>query len=159
MGPIRRHTTQFFFAAASLLLLSGFRRTADRFIPVYLPDGKLITAELAVTDEERAQGLMFRERLDPGQGMLFVFDEEGLYSFWMKNTKISLDLLWLDRSRTIVHLEPNVPPCLADPCPTYSTRIPALYVLELKSGAAAEHHLRLQDKLEFFLPAWLKKSR
>ncbi len=145
-----------FLLAGRLSLPSQPKR--DRFIKLYLPDGKSVATELAVTDDERQLGLMFRDRLDPGQGMLFVFDEEGMQSFWMKNTLIALDMIWLDKDKRIVHIEPDVPPCKADPCPSYSSNIPAQYVLELKAGVAAMHKLKLNDRLEFALPAWVVKS-
>ena len=123
----------------------------DRFVKVFFPDGGSIMAELAVTDAERARGLMFRERILPDQGMLFVFEEEGIYPFWMKNTLIPLDILWLGRDRRIVHIAADVPPCEADPCPTYDPDIPASYVLELKAGEARARGLKPGDRLEFVL--------
>ena len=136
--------------AGGLLFCQSERR--DKFIKIYLPNGKSVTAELAVTDEERQRGLMFREKLLPDQGMLFVFEEEGLYSFWMKNTLISLDMLWINKDRRIVHIARNVPPCKEDPCPSYSPERPGLYVLELAAGAADRLGLKLFDRLEFTLP-------
>jgi uncharacterized membrane protein (UPF0127 family) len=124
----------------------------DRFIKVYLPDGRSVTAELALTEAERALGLMNREKILPDQAMLFVFDEEAVHSFWMKNTLVSLDMLWLDRDRRIVHIERDVPPCKTDPCPSYGPRRPASYVLELKGGMAAVFRLKVHDKLDFALP-------
>lgn len=136
--------------AGGLLFCQSERR--DKFIKIYLPNGKSVTAELAVTDEERQRGLMFREKLLPDQGMLFVFEEEGLYSFWMKNTLISLDMLWINKDRRIVHIARNVPPCKEDPCPSYSPERPGFYVLELGAGAADRLGLKLFDRLEFTLP-------
>jgi hypothetical protein len=136
--------------AGGLLFCQSERR--DKFIKIYLPNGKSVTAELAATDEERQRGLMFREKLLPDQGMLFVFEEEGLYSFWMKNTLISLDMLWINKDRRIVHIARNVPPCKEDPCPSYSPERPGLYVLELAAGAADRLGLKLFDRLEFTLP-------
>lgn len=136
--------------AGGLLFCQSERR--DKFIKIYLPNGKSVTAELAATDEERQRGLMFREKLLPDQGMLFVFEEEGLYSFWMKNTLISLDMLWINKDRRIVHIARNVPPCKEDPCPSYSPERPGLYVLELAAGAADRIGFKLFDRLEFTLP-------
>jgi hypothetical protein len=136
--------------AGGLLFCQSERR--DKFIKIYLPNGKSVTAELAATDEERQRGLMFREKLLPEQGMLFVFEEEGLYSFWMKNTLISLDMLWINKDRRIVHIARNVPPCKEDPCPSYSPERPGLYVLELAAGAADRIGFKLFDRLEFTLP-------
>jgi uncharacterized membrane protein (UPF0127 family) len=84
--------------------------------------------------------------------MLFLFEEEGIHSFWMKNMRFSIDILWLDIQKRIVHLEPNVPPCPSDPCPSYVPGAAAMYVLELKSGSAEKQGLRLYDRLAFVLP-------
>jgi uncharacterized membrane protein (UPF0127 family) len=136
--------------AGSLPAQSG--RPGDKFIKIYLPSGASITAELAITDAERARGLMFREKLLPDQGMLFVFERESAVAFWMKNTLIPLDMLWLDRDRRVVHIEKNVPPCKADPCPSYAPARPGLYVLELPAGAADRFGLKAGDRLDFTLP-------
>ncbi len=130
----------------------------DKFIKVFLPGGQEIMAELAVTPAERERGLMFREKIEPDQGMLFVFEEEDLYSFWMKNTLIPLDIIWINSHRQIVHIEKNVPPCTQDPCPGYMPRQPALYVLELKAGQAEANNLQLYQRVSFVLPAWVKKK-
>lgn len=119
---------------------------------MYFANGKSVTAELAVTDEERARGLMFREKILPDQGMLFVFEREETQSFWMKNTLVYLDMLWLDNQRRVIHIERNVPPCKEDPCPSYGPPVPARYVLELKGGGAAANGIKLQDQLQFVLP-------
>jgi uncharacterized protein len=143
-------------ALAGILLASGllgFFATAgkDRFVRVFFPDDGSVMAELAVTDDERARGLMFRERVEADQGMLFVFEEEGLHAFWMKNTLVPLDILWLGRDRRIVHIAAEVPPCKADPCPSYGPDVPAAYVLELRAGEASVHGLKPGDRLEFIL--------
>jgi hypothetical protein len=122
------------------------------YVKAFLPNGFSLTAELAVTDEERQLGLMFREKINWDQGMLLVFRREGTYHIWMKNMKFPLDILWLDREKRIVHLETNVPPCPKDPCPSYSPSNPALFVLELKAGSVNKHQLKLYDKVEFILP-------
>ncbi len=129
----------------------------DKYIKVFFPNGEAVTAELAVSPAEREKGLMFRQELKPDQGMLFVFEEEDQYTFWMKNTLIPLDIIWLNSHRQIIHLEENVPPCPADPCPSYGPEKKALYVLELRAGRARELGLKLYDQLEFILPDWVKK--
>ncbi len=138
--------------ALSAVSLCAQAPRRPRFVKVFLPDGASITAELAVTDAERMRGLMFRERINSDQGMLFVFEEESIHSFWMKNCTISLDMLWLDRERRIIHIEEDVSPCLTDPCPSYGPELPALYVLELKAGSARTHKLKVPDRIEFVLP-------
>jgi uncharacterized membrane protein (UPF0127 family) len=124
----------------------------DKFIKVYFPDGFSATAELAVSNEERAQGLMFREKINEDQAMLFYFEEEDIHSFWMKNMRFAIDILWLDSQKRIVHLENRVPPCSQDPCPSYTPSAAASYVLEVQAGFAEKHGLRLYDRIEFVLP-------
>lgn len=125
--------------------------TEKKFIQVFFPSGKVISAELAASEDARMRGLMFRKRLDDNQGMLFVFEEEGYHSFWMKNMSISIDILWLDRQKRIVHIEHRVPPCSREPCPSYPPEFPSLYVLELKAGESEAQNLQLFDRLEFVL--------
>jgi uncharacterized membrane protein (UPF0127 family) len=132
-------------------------RGRDRFIKVFLPSGKPVTAELAVSDKERARGLMFREKILADQGMLFVFETEDLHSFWMKNTLIALDMLWLDSEKRIIHIAADVPPCKADPCPSFGPDVPARYVLELQGGRAAADGIKVGDRLQFVLPEWVRK--
>lgn len=136
----------FLLILVPLLFLSEVKH-----IRIFLPDGDTIIADLATTEEERANGLMFRKTLNEDQGMLFVFEEEGLYSFWMKNMNFAIDILWLDSQKRIVHLERNVPPCKKEPCPTYSPSIPSKYVLELKAGSVDSRNLKLFDRIEFIL--------
>jgi len=123
-----------------------------RFVKIFFPGGQSVTAELAVTDAERARGLMFRKVINFDEGMLFIFEEEGYHSFWMKNTLIELDILWLGANKTIIHIEENVPPCREDPCPSYGPWQPAGFVLELKAGSVKKYGLKLYDRLEFVLP-------
>jgi uncharacterized membrane protein (UPF0127 family) len=136
--------------APSLLFSSSLAK--KDFAQVILPNNSAITAELAVSEEQRARGLMFQEALNSDQGMLFIFEEEGKYSFWMMDMCIPLDILWLDENKRIVHVEQDVPPCKKIPCPSYVSPIPAMYVLELKAGSVKEHGLKMFDKLDFFLP-------
>ena len=118
---------------------------------VILPDGQVVRVEVAANDELRAQGLMYRDHLDPDRGMLFFFTAPGPHSFWMKNTRIALDMIWLDADRRILHIERNVPPCRADPCPSYGpgSDVKAMYVLEIAGGVADVHQLKQGDVLQF----------
>src|SRR5688500_8545456 len=68
---------------------------------VVFPDGFVVRTEVAADDELRAQRLMFRDHLRPGTGMLFFFRTDDDYPFWMKNTLIPLDIIWIDASRKI----------------------------------------------------------
>ena len=113
------------------------------------PSRALVQVEIAANGELRAQGLMHRDALRPGAGMLFFFPGDGAYSFWMKNTRIPLDIVWIDSSRRIVDVKHDVPPCVADPCPSYHPAGPARYVLEVAGGVAREHGLKAGDVLQF----------
>jgi len=116
---------------------------------VVLPDGAVIQVELATDEPTRSQGLMYRDRLAEDRGMLFFFPQSGEYPFWMKNTLIPLDMIWIDDQRRIAHVTSNVPPCKADPCPNYPPNANAKYVLELAAGVAAKHHLAKDQTLRF----------
>lgn len=115
---------------------------------VLLPNGRVIEVEIAADNETREQGLMFRESVPDGKGMLFIFPTSGEYPFWMKNTMIPLDMIWIDSSDKIVHIERNVPPCVADPCTSYPPHATAIYVLELAAGEAAKNGLKVGDHVK-----------
>jgi uncharacterized protein len=116
---------------------------------VVFPDGFVVRVEIAADDELRAQGLMYRDQLRPGTGMLFFFPEEGEYPFWMKNTMIPLDMIWIDANRRVAHVKFEVPPCRVADCPSYPPNARAKYVLEVAGGVAREHGLKAGDVLKF----------
>jgi uncharacterized membrane protein (UPF0127 family) len=101
--------------------------------------------EVAQTVEERQQGLMYRETMPANQGMIFNFSNEAPRNFWMKNTLIPLDMIWIDANKTIVDIQ-AAEPCKVENCPIYSGAAPAQYVLELNQEV-----LRAQvgDRVEF----------
>lgn len=108
--------------------------------------GECIGLEIARTEEERARGLMFRQELDYNKGMLFVFEEPENYSFWMKNTLIPLDIIWIGRNEKIVQIEKAVP-CTQEPCKIYSPKGNALWVLETNQGFAEKNSLQEGQKV------------
>jgi uncharacterized membrane protein (UPF0127 family) len=114
-----------------------------------LPSGRALRLELATTDAERAQGLMFRESLPVDAGMLFLFDGAAIRPFWMKNCHFPLDIVHLTKDGTVVDVLPNVPPCAADPCPTYANTAPSDTVLEITAGSAAKNGLVVGAKVRF----------
>jgi uncharacterized membrane protein (UPF0127 family) len=130
----------------SLLACTGILSAGNRFVTVYVQD-KLFQAEIADTPEKQARGLMFRRCLKDGYGMLFVFADEEVRSFWMKNTLIPLDMIFLNSDKQVVDLFSSVPPCRADPCPSYTSALPARYVLEIAGGLAKKLKLRVGDKI------------
>ena len=105
--------------------------------------------EVAIADSssERAQGLMFISELKDDEGMLFVFDENGKHSFWMKNTLIPLDMIWISEDFEVVHIEKAVP-CEEDPCGIYVPEREAKYVLEVRAGWSERNGVGEGDLVE-----------
>lgn len=104
--------------------------------------------EVADDDRERARGLMFRDSMAATDGMLFVFEQDAVQSFWMMNTRIPLDILYFDAQRRLVSVAAGVPPCRSTTrCPSYPSEGPARYVLELNAGLARELGVRPGDEL------------
>ena len=127
----------------------------SRLIPIHTPSGITIQAEIADTPQKRATGLMFRDHLKKDHGMLFFFNEPQAWSFWMKNTKIPLDLIWLDGKKRVIHIERNVPICTRtdDSCPQYrSNSDEALFVLEIAGGSVDGYKIEKGSKLQFSPP-------
>jgi hypothetical protein len=111
---------------------------------------RIFRVEIAETDADRQRGLMFREELDPDAGMAFLFESPVNGSFWMKNTLIPLDMIFINGDRQVVAMHESVPPCRRDPCPGYDSGAPARFVLELAGGTAKRLKLRPGDKI--FIP-------
>jgi uncharacterized protein len=118
-------------------------------VPLILPDGRSLQVEVARTPAEQSRGLMFRTRLPEDYGMLFIFERPGKNRFWMKNTLIPLDIVWLDARKRIIHIEYQVPPCQRDPCPAYGPSADSLYVLEVNAGVVHKRELRIGMALQF----------
>ena len=100
---------------------------------------------------ELEKGLQQRTALPRDHGMLFIFPTSRVQPFWMKDTLIPLDIIWLDYAQRAVHIEENVPPCEQDPCPSYVPVGKALYVLEVNAGEAKRMGLQKGDRAEFHL--------
>jgi uncharacterized membrane protein (UPF0127 family) len=134
-------------ALAVVLAVAPAGAQQPRFATVDFPDRTHVRAELAATEAERERGLMHRTSLGDLDGMLFVFDAPGLHPFWMKDTLIPLDMLWIDAAGKVVSIAESVPPCKTPECPTYPPRAAASYVLELNAGFAKKHAVRVGDTL------------
>lgn len=141
-------------STASLVYGQGVSTTGNGLGTINTPSGTTLFVEIADSPDKRTQGLMFRPSMAPDRGMLFQFPEQGDHTFWMKNTLISLDMLWLDESGTILHLEANVPTCPRkdDGCPRYRAPAKSLQVLELNAGMAKKLDLTTGSQLTIDLP-------
>jgi uncharacterized membrane protein (UPF0127 family) len=100
-----------------------------------------IEIEIADTEELRAKGLMHRTQLAENQGMLFVYPDEALRGVWMKNTLLSLDVLFLSADGKIVSILHKLIPCTQEPCPIYTSTTDAGYMLEVNAGFVDRHQL------------------
>jgi uncharacterized membrane protein (UPF0127 family) len=105
--------------------------------------------EIAGTTKEKEQGLMFREALPSNAGMLFVFNDEGIYPFWMKNTFIPLDILWLSKTKEVVFISKNAKPCKNESCPLIFPDKKAKYVLEINGGISDKLNLKIGSQAGF----------
>jgi len=135
-------------AAAACAACAADRGAAPRPVPatassvtgprVVMPSGAIISVELALTDPEKAQGLMFRESMPKDAGMVFPFDGLEIRPFWMKNCHFPLDLVYATKDGTVVEVIRAVPPCPPDPapCPNTEPKAKSDTVLEVNAGVA-----------------------
>ena len=136
-------------AVALLLLAIQPAGCADRgpVAVIHTSDGPLeVSLEVVTTPPERERGLMYRSALADGRGMLFVFDEDDDHTFWMKNTLIPLDMLFIARDGTLVGIHPNATPLSLA---SISVGHPSRYVLEVPGGYAARHGVAPGVAVEF----------
>ena len=109
--------------------------------------------EVAADSAKQVKGLSGRETLDAGTGMLFVFENEKRFRFWMRGMEISLDMVWINSECQVVDVSENVPPPKRDmpfnDLPRYSPESPAKYVLEINGGESADRGLLIGDHVEF----------
>ena len=103
--------------ALALLVVSSLCSCASAREPWVELAGQRYAIEIADDDAERARGLMYRDAMDADRGMLFIHDAEEPQAYWMKNTKIPLDILYFDNGRKLVSQQRDVPPCSASPAP------------------------------------------
>lgn len=106
---------------------------------------KCFSVEIAKTYEQGSRGLMFRDKLDSGSGMLFIFPDDRIQGFWMKDTLIPLDIIWINSSREVVYIAQNVQPC-KETCETIEPSAEARYALEINAGLSEEFGLKVGDE-------------
>ena len=108
--------------------------------------------EIASTSAQHQKGLMHREDLAEDQGMLFIYQKEQSLSFWMKNTLIPLDIIYIGQDKKVVSVSANVQPCKEDPCSGYPSKGKASYVLEINGGLAEEFEIEKGTEVKINLP-------
>jgi uncharacterized protein len=108
-----------------------------------------INVLLAQTPIEQSKGLAIKDSLNEDEGMLFIFDTPKKYSFWMKDMKFPIDIIWLNTEGKIVHIEKNLKPCFfLLPCPSYSPPYDSLYVLEVVSNYTNKYDIKVGDQIQ-----------
>lgn len=132
----------------------GSQSWLDQASPQYLPVGAtamindtVIDLEVAATPEQQALGLMHRADLGENRGMLFPFDPPRKAAFWMKNTLMPLDIVFMN-GQNVVTIHENVPPCEVQPCPTYPSAGPVNQVIELEAGQAKKLGIQEGDRID-----------
>ncbi len=132
------------FALCAGVILSGHVFAADT--TVTLKD-RTFTVEQANDGASQERGLMFRDSMPADHGMIFNFADEQPRTFWMKNCRMPLDILYFDANYKLVSVQQRVPACRSDPCPTYPSEGPSKYVLELNAGTADKLDVKPGDAL------------
>jgi uncharacterized membrane protein (UPF0127 family) len=113
-------------------------------------NGFAILADVAITEEDQIKGLSIRDQMNENEGMLFVYGEPSRQSFWMKDMKFPIDIIWLNGTGSVVHVEENLRPCVPSlECPSFSPNENAQYVLETVAGFAQKHHLKIGTDIDF----------
>lgn len=105
--------------------------------------------EVVDTPSKRHQGLMFRNNLEKENGMLFIFEKEDNYPFWMKDTLIPLDMIWINKNQEIVFIKENALPCQEVNCPSIDPNQQAKYVLEINGGISQKININIGDTVIF----------
>jgi len=146
----------FFLLLMALLLISGsllFNSPGQtQVINVNFPGGAVLQSEVADTPEKLLFGLAFRPSLPEGEAMLYIFGESGFHQVWTKEFQFPVDIIWVDESKIVVHLEKNVPPCTDNPCTWYGPPPnDARYVLETNEGFIAREKVTVGNQLKFTL--------
>jgi len=149
-GKILKIATILLFIAAFIIFFKmAFLNNPNNTIVCFKEN--CFSVEIAMSQRERTEGLMFRKSLEQDKGMLFVFDKDGEYSFWMKNTLIPLDIIWMNGNKEAVFISRNSQPCNTGDCLSIRPGVEARYVLELNAGTADNIGLLLGEKAVFDL--------
>jgi hypothetical protein len=135
----------FVFAASGCFLTDFFKKT----LMIETASGSVkVAVEVADDDGERANGLMNRDSLADGNGMWFIFEDEALRSFWMKDTLVPLDIIFVDKDKEIVSIVEWMTPCEEAEdiaCPRYPSYKPAMFALEVPAGFVKNNGVKVGD--------------
>ncbi|GEM_PF-1038519 len=145
-------------AIVSIVLLAACgekkaEKTPDLFATeVTFPNGTKIIAQPARTQLEILQGLRYYDDLPADRGMLFIYPEPDKHPFWTYGAKFAVDIVWMDKDHRIVEMSLDTKPCpskSAHECSNFGGHADSRFVLEVRSGVAAQNGLRMGDRLDF----------
>lgn len=131
-----------------ILFFIGYKNNIENNINKICFKENCFNLEIAEDDLERAKGLMFRKDLCNDCGMLFIFEKEGNYKFWMENTLIPLNIIWMNKNLEVIFIEESIP-CIEEKCKLYGPEKNSSYVLEINKGKANEIGLKIGDQMRF----------
>ena len=109
----------------------------------------VLVVEIAITPTAQQKGLSGRASLASDHGMLFVFDHEDYWGFWMIDMKFPLDIIWFNSTRQVVFIEQDLPPCTPQNCPVFTPNVKAMYVLEVNAGFVSAHQITFGTTFTF----------
>jgi uncharacterized protein len=121
-------------------------------LEITFPNGGKVTAEMMTRELDLARGMMFRDSLADDRGVLLIHAKVQPWQMWMRNVRIALDVVWMDRDRRVVEIVRNTAPCpatKANECPRYGGTTDSMYILELNAGRVAKEGLKLGDVVSF----------
>jgi uncharacterized membrane protein (UPF0127 family) len=108
-----------------------------------LINSHIYSLEIAKTQDQRQYGLMFRKKLASKKGMVFVYPNSASHQIWMKNTKIKLTVIWVNKDGEVLSIK-RLEPCLQDPCKIYGLKQPSRYIIELNHQT---HDIKIGDQI------------
>ncbi len=132
----------------AILSVGYYLQEQPKTVKIFI-SGVTLIVKVAETPADQQRGLSGRDSMPADHGMLFIFDHESNWSFWMKEMKFRLDIIWFDSNRHAVFIEQNLPPCSAEGCPVFTPSTPAMYVLEVNAGFVIAHGISLGDAFAF----------
>jgi len=132
----------------SYLLFVGFSKESEDIKENVCFKENCFNVEIADSQTKRLLGLMYRKNLDKNSGMLFIFEKENIYPFWMKNTFIPLDMIWIDEKQRVAFIKESAQPCKTNICPSTTPDKKAKYVLEINAGLTKELGINIGDTVD-----------
>ena len=132
-----------------ILVFLVFLTSCTKYKTIIINNGEgeiEVKAEIADSQEKRERGLMFRESLKENSGMYFTFDNDATFNFWMKNTLIPLDIIFISKDYIIVDII-QAEPCVEDPCESYKTTEMSRYVLEVNKDFTTINSIEVGDRI------------